>query len=291
MGLNGGSRAYRVNVLPAEQVSDSKAVMGCRFDRIEGGVRCVLRRIAVARSVVVLGKDARLGGHVEELVCRALLRRKGIDALRSYLAGFVDKLAPVIERRVWLLLEAQTDSLLVFLAGSLGGGRFHHLCRLHAPQDERLKVRVRPHQVIDAAVGSVDVVAFLMGTHTIGLRHHRRGGKDAQVLALRIQVQHRRIVGAALVAPLGIGDDGVVVVDELPAHAQAEPVFLRVADLGVSQLQIPANRVRRADRRVLEARTGVLHLRRDPQPAGRVQIHLEPESVQQVGVIGARFEA
>ena len=62
------------------------------------------------------------------------------------------------------------------------------------------------------------------------------------------------------------------------------------ANLDVGQLQIPANRVRRADRRVLEARTGVLCLRRNPQPTRRMQIHLEPEAVQQVGVIGTRFE-
>ena len=67
--------------------------------------------------------------------------------------------------------------------------------------------------------------------------------------------------------------------------------FSGCAIFRVSQLQIPANRVRRADRRVLEARTGVLHLRRNPQPTGRMQIHLEPEAVQQVGVIGIRFEA
>ena len=111
------------------------------------------------------------------------------------------------------------------------------------------------------------------------------------MLALCVQVQHRRIVGAGLVAPLGVGDDGVVVVDKLPPHAQAEPVLVGRANLNVSQLQIPANRVRRSDRRVLEARTGVLNLRRNPQPTGRMQIHLEPEAVQQVGVIDIRFKA
>src|ERR1700733_8231592 len=99
VGLNGGARAYCLNVLPAEQVGDAKAVVGRRFDRVEGGRYCVLCRMPVARGVVVLGKDARLGGYIEELVCRSLLRRKGIDALLSDPAGFVDKLAPVIECR------------------------------------------------------------------------------------------------------------------------------------------------------------------------------------------------
>ena len=171
MGLNGGSRPHRLNVLPAEQVSDSKAVVGCRVDRVEGGVRCVVRRIAVARGVVVLGKDARLGRYIEELVCRACLRCPGSNRLHSHLAVFEDHLAPIIERRVGLRLEAHATSLLVFLAGGLGDGRLHDLCRLHAPQEERLKVRVR-YQVIDAAVGSVDVIAFLVRAHTISLRHH-----------------------------------------------------------------------------------------------------------------------
>ena len=87
-----------------------------------------------------------------------------------------------------------------------------------------------------------------------------------------------------------IANDGVVVVDELPTDAQVEPVFLRVADLRIGQLEIPANCIRRADRRVLVARAGVLHLRRQPQPTGRMQIHLEPEAVQQVGVIDVRLE-
>ena len=47
--LNGGSHAHRLNVLPAKEVGDAKAVVGCRVDCVEGSVRCVLRRIAVAR--------------------------------------------------------------------------------------------------------------------------------------------------------------------------------------------------------------------------------------------------
>ena len=111
------------------------------------------------------------------------------------------------------------------------------------------------------------------------------------MFALCVQVQHGRIVGPCLVAPLRVGDDRIVVVDDLPPHAQAEPVFFRVTNLGIRQLQIPANRVRRADRRGLEARARVLYLRRNPQPTGRMQIHLEPEAVQQVVVIDTRFEA
>ena len=202
--------------------------------------------------------------------------------MRSHLAAFVDHLAGVIERLVGLPLEAHAKGLLVFLAGGL--------CRRPLPPPlpaaratgRTAQCSSAAQAVIDAAIGSVDVVAFLMRAHAIGLRHHGRGGKDAQVLALCVQVQHRRIVGTGLIAPLRVGDDGVVVVDKLPAHAQAEPVLVRRADLGVSQLQIPANRIRRADRRVLKARTGVLHLRRNPQPTGCMQIHLEPEAIQNV---------
>ena len=71
-----------------------------------------------------------------------------------------------------LRLETHAKNLLVLLAGGLTYRGFHNLRRLHPPQEERLSVRVRHKKIIDAAVGSVDVVAFLMGAHTIGLRHH-----------------------------------------------------------------------------------------------------------------------
>ena len=141
---------------------------------------------------------------------------------------------------------------------------------------------MRPKKIIETAVGSVDIIAFLMRAHAICLRHNSRGGKDAQVFAFCVQVQHRRIVRPCLVAPLRVGDDRIVVADELPPHTQTKPVFLRVANLYISQLQIPANRVRRPDWRVLEARTSILHLRRNPQPTGCMQIYLEPEAVQNV---------
>ena len=62
-------------------------------------------------------------------------------------------------------------------------------------------------------------------------------------------------------------------------------------DFGVGEFQIPADGIRRADGRILEAGTGVLHLRREPQPATRMQIDLEAEAVQHVGIIDANFEA
>jgi len=59
--MNSGPRAHRLNVLPAEKVGNAQAVVGGLVDRVEGGVCRVLRRIAVARGVLLLGTDARLG--------------------------------------------------------------------------------------------------------------------------------------------------------------------------------------------------------------------------------------
>jgi len=145
-------------------------------------------------------------------------------------------------------------------------------------------------KVIEAAVGSVEVVALLMRADAIGLRHHGGGGEEAEVLAPGVQVEDGGIVGTGLVAPLGVGDDGVVVVDELSADAEAVPALFRIANLGVGKLEIPADSIRRPDGGVLIALTGVLDLRCEPQPACRMQICLEAEAVQQVGVIDAGFE-
>jgi hypothetical protein len=64
-----------------------------------------------------------------------------------------------------------------------------------------------------------------------------------------------------LIAPLGVGDEHVVVVDQLAAHAQAGSLLSWVAKLHIRFLQIPAVHVRRADRWLLEEGPRVLHLR------------------------------
>ena len=91
-------------------------------------------------------------------------------------------------------------------------------------------------------------------------RHDGRRGENSQAEILVVEVRDNGVIGSALIAPLGIRDDGVVVIDQLAADAHAEPLAFGVAELDISQLQIQTIRVRWLQRRILPPRAGVLDL-------------------------------
>src|ERR1051326_6086933 len=99
-----------------------------------------------------------------------------------------------------------------------------------------------------------------MVTHTEIMRNHRFCHKEAKTKPAIPEIRYQSIVRTPLVAPFRIRDDGIVVIDELPAGAHADPLRLGVADLCVSEFQIPGVFIWRTERRLLSERPGILHL-------------------------------
>ena len=110
-------------------------------------------------------------------------------------------------------------------------------------------------------------------------RNYGGCGEDPEAKTIQVQIRDHRVVGASLIAPLGIGNDGVVVVDQLAAHPHADPLFLGVAKLGEGQLEIEAVGIGRLQRRLLQPGTGVLHLPDEAKPAGGFDHHGEAPTV------------
>ena len=118
-----------------------------------------------------------------------------------------------------------------------------------------------------------------------------RGGEDSEPVALVVEVDDRGVVGAALVAPFGVGDEGVVVVDQLASDAEADLVLLGVAEFDVGELEIVLVLIGRAERGSLAEGPGVLKLADDFQPRTELEVDLEAKAIEEIGIVIVEAEA
>src|SRR5580698_372846 len=98
-GLDGYAGAVSDDVLPTELIGDAEAVVSRRIHRIECPVHPV-RRILVARSVVVLVEQARLPPERVESVCDTVGRSPGVNVVAAIVAALHDKF-----RRIFKALQ------------------------------------------------------------------------------------------------------------------------------------------------------------------------------------------
>ena len=98
------------------------------------------------------------------------------------------------------------------------------------------------------------------------------------------------VIRAALVTPLGIAENGAVIVNDLPAYPNADRTGLQSTQFDIGLLEVPLYLVRRTHGRLEKHGACVLELGEQPQPTGRLEAHAEAEAVEKIGIVGVELE-
>src|SRR6516225_6560124 len=88
-------------------------------------------------------------------------------------------------------------------------------------------------------------------------------GKHASTKTAEMKIRCDRVVRASLISPFRIGDNRVVVIDELPSKPQADPPLLGIACFHIGQFQVPRVLIGWSVWRLLEKGPRILDLRND----------------------------
>src|SRR5262245_2070427 len=98
------------------------------------------------------------------------------------------------------------------------------------------------------------------------------------------------VIRAALVAPLGVAEDGAVIVNDLAAYPKADRTGLRCTQFDIGLFEIPFHLVRGTNRRLEKHGACILELGDHSEPTGRLNAHAKAEAVEQIGILVVGLE-
>src|SRR5262249_348650 len=141
------------------------------------------------------------------------------------------------------------------------------------------------NQVVDTGIQAGNGVALFMPAHAGIASNDGISGKYASTKPAEMKIRCDPIVRTPLISPFRVGDDGVVVIDELPSKPQTDPPFLGIARFQIRQFQVPRVLIGWSVWRLLKKRPGILDLRNHSQPGRRSKIHLITKAGQNITVV------
>src|SRR5579884_1536373 len=158
-----------------------------------------------------------------------------------------DSFHGVVQLSSGFSLQPYSESVFVLCAFCVRSRGFDGNIRLKPPKHERLQDGVR-YEAVDPSIYSKQIVSSLMPAHAEIAGDYRKSGEYPNPKAGIVKIGYSGVVRTALVAPFGIRNERVVVVDELPADPHADPLCFGITGFGICKLEIPGVFVRRAQR-------------------------------------------